>query len=434
MIASRTYMGEHLFGRRSASKNRKVIVRAVPGIVTEETWQAAQQTLQVNRIEASRNTRQQYMLRGLIKCGRCGLTFSGMRISKNNNHHYRCNGRQLARGLYGIDGTKCPARTLNGDYVERLVWADIESFLRNPGEILERLRNRLSMGDGERQRRRKDLTDLNARLQQKSTEKERVLALFRRGRIDDATLDRQLDQIDAEAADLRNDIDALGREFAACDRTAQLQSAEALLETLRRRLTRHIAPELKRRIVEVLVEKIEANTVMRWGVEQSEITIAYRFSQPDEPAALVLPRSHRLNPRQQAPEELNSIGDHLRRRRLVMKLLQSEVAAQVGVDKASIANWESNRSKPSITYVPAIIRFLGYNPLPAVESLASRLVQSRTVLGISQKKAADRLGIDQGTLARWERNERVPAGKYLAVASQFIAETEAHSSEARHVA
>ena len=35
-----------------------------------------------------------------------------------------------------------------------------------------------------------------------------------------------------------------------------------------------------------------------------------------------------------------------------------------------------------------------------------RLVRRRTSLGLSQKEAAKRLGVDPGTLARWERGER----------------------------
>jgi hypothetical protein len=62
----------------------------------------------------------------------------------------------------------------------------------------------------------------------------------------------------------------------------------------------------------------------------------YRFSQPDEPAALMLPRSHQLNNRKQSPKELNTLGDHLLRRRLVLKLLQREVAKQIGVDKPAL--------------------------------------------------------------------------------------------------
>jgi site-specific DNA recombinase len=424
MIVSQTYMGRHLFGKRARNRNRQVIAREVPAIVSEQTWQAAQQVLQANRIMSTRNTREPYLLRGLIKCGLCGLTFSGLRIKRQNDHYYRCNGRQQARGLYGIDGRKCPARTLNGDYVERLVWADIESFLRNPGEILERLRERVVMQDGERERRQQELDDLRDRLHQKTGERDRVLALFRRNRIDDATLDQQLDLIDAETKDLLTDIETATRALSAGDRTAQLQSAESLLAMLRNRLDGPVPLEMKRRILEILVETIEANTVERWGVQQSEITITYRFTQPDQPSALVLPRSHRLNRRQQPPEELKSIGDHLLRRRLVLKLLQRQVAEQIGVDKTSIANWEGNRSKPGLAYMPAIIRFLGYNPLPPADSWADRLVHGRTVFGLSQGEAAARIGVDQGTLARWERGERQPTGAFALRAKRFIAPAE----------
>lgn len=259
-------------------------------------------------------------------------------LKRQNDHYYRCNGRQQARGLYGIDGRKCPSKTLNGDYVERLVWADIESFLRNPGEIIERLRQRLSMQDGERQARQKHLADLTAHLQQKSAERDRVLGLFRRGRIDEATLDQQLDQVGAETTEIQREIEGVTQELAAGDRTAQLQSAEELLGMLRKRLDGPVPADLKRRIVEILVETVEANVVERWGIQQSEITIRYRFSQPSEPAPLVLPRSHRLNNRKQPPEKLNTLGDHLLRRRLVLKLLQRQVGEQIGVDKTSIAN------------------------------------------------------------------------------------------------
>jgi transcriptional regulator with XRE-family HTH domain len=156
------------------------------------------------------------------------------------------------------------------------------------------------------------------------------------------------------------------------------------------------------------------------GIQQSEITIRYRFSQPDEPAPLVLPRSHRLSNRKKPPEELNTVGDHLLRRRLVLKLLQRQVREQIGVDKTSIANWESNRSKPGLQYMPAIIRFLGYNPLPPADGWADRLVQCRTVLGLSQKESAARIGVDQGTLARWKRGEREPTGTFARAALQLI--------------
>jgi site-specific DNA recombinase len=269
MIVSRTYMGQHLFGKRSKNKNRQPVVRDVPAVVTEELWSSAQQVLNSNRIEASRNTRRPYLLKGLIKCGLCGLTFSGMRINKQQDHYYRCNGRQQARGLYGIDGRKCPSRTLNGDYVERLVWADIESFLRNPGEIIERLRERFSIQGGERDRLKKQISEFATRLNEKTAEKDRVLGLYRRGRIDDATLDAQLDQVDGDTTDIQTRLDTARRQLAAGDPTAQLQSAESLLTMLRKRLDGPIPDDLKRRIIEILAGASEHDRALGSGTKRN---------------------------------------------------------------------------------------------------------------------------------------------------------------------
>jgi len=70
--------------------------------------------------------------------------------------------------------------------------------------------------------------------------------------------------------------------------------------------------------------------------------------------------------------------------------------------------------------MPAIIRFLGYNPLPAAHTLSERLVHRRTRLGISQKESAERLAVDPSTLAKWERGEREPAGVFLGRVKGFL--------------
>jgi transcriptional regulator with XRE-family HTH domain len=108
-----------------------------------------------------------------------------------------------------------------------------------------------------------------------------------------------------------------------------------------------------------------------------------------------------------------------------LKLLQKDVAQQIGVNTASIYNWEANRTKPEVHFMAAIVRFLGYNPLPAGQSWAERLVRGRISLGLSQKQAALRIGVDPSTLARWERADREPAGRYVVRASAFLSTADA---------
>jgi hypothetical protein len=85
-----------------------------------------------------------------------------------------------------------------------------------------------------------------------------------------------------------------------------------------------------------------------------------------------------------------------------------------------VFNWEAQISKPEIRYMPAIIEFLGYNPLPEAVTMGERLVRQRTTLGLTQKNVAGRLGIDTGTLARWERGEREPTGRFLECVERFV--------------
>ncbi len=118
---------------------------------------------------------------------------------------------------------------------------------------------------------------------------------------------------------------------------------------------------------------------------------------------------------------MNTVGDHI----LALKMLQKEVADQIGVGEETVFNWEANMANPGIGYMPGIIEFLGYNPLPPAASLGERLVQCRTILGMNQKESARRIGVDPGTLARCERGEREPAGAYNARVQRFLATAEA---------
>jgi transcriptional regulator with XRE-family HTH domain len=166
-------------------------------------------------------------------------------------------------------------------------------------------------------------------------------------------------------------------------------------------------------------------------VKQNDITVTYRFSQPDQAMPLVLPQSYSTGRVVRIPMALQTAGDHLRKRRLGLKMLQKDVAEQLGVNKTSVFNWEANTSAPEIRYMPAIIRFLGYNPLPVAGTLAEQLVRQRTSLGLSQKEAAGEIGVDPGTLAKWERGEREPAGGFLRRVQTWFEQAEAQDSRPR---
>jgi transcriptional regulator with XRE-family HTH domain len=61
-----------------------------------------------------------------------------------------------------------------------------------------------------------------------------------------------------------------------------------------------------------------------------------------------------------------------------------------------------------VTHLPAIVDFLGYAPWKPPEGFGAWFRQLREVLGLSRKKVASRLEIDESTVAGWERQRRRP--------------------------
>ncbi len=96
-------------------------------------------------------------------------------------------------------------------------------------------------------------------------------------------------------------------------------SAKALLAKLRKRLDEPISWEMKRRLIEVLIGGVRVETVEECGVKQASTTVTYRFSQPDQPMPLVLPQSYSATRVIRIPVQPQTVGDHIRRRRLALE-------------------------------------------------------------------------------------------------------------------
>jgi transcriptional regulator with XRE-family HTH domain len=114
------------------------------------------------------------------------------------------------------------------------------------------------------------------------------------------------------------------------------------------------------------------------------------------------------------PKNIESVGDHLRARRIEQELKQSDVSVILQVSEATITNWENNLTKPETRYIPAIIRFLGYNPNTAdTNSLGGRIKYYRQTNGLTHKKMGKIFGVNASTIGSWENNEHVPNRRLL---------------------
>jgi len=281
LIVSTTYKGLHEYGKRSHTKGRQTITRPVPVIVDEKTWEKAQANLKAHFLFGVRNTRNQYLLRGLMKCSLCNLTYVGVSNTRPNGKHesyYRCNGNQGARGLYGARGERCPSKAVRGKELEQMVWSDVLEFLSKPSVVIERLQARMKDEAGDAAKHRDRLRRLQGLLAGKAEERNKVVSLYRRGRLNDAELDQQVDEIDKDAAGLAAQIQELEAKLGGADANgAVLEGAEALLTRLRKRLDQPLAFDRRRQLVELLVGGIRIETIRNGEKRETIVTVTYRF-------------------------------------------------------------------------------------------------------------------------------------------------------------
>ena len=389
LITSSTYMGRHEYGKRTTS-SRKPIIRTVPAIVSEQTWKKAQETLKSNFLFGKRGAKRQYLLRGLIKCALCGRTYIGSRSSRPNGKqefYYRCNGMHTPVLRHG--GERCNAKSVRGDVLEQQVWADVEAFVRNPTEVLAQLQERLREKTEDTEDTHQQIARLEGLIALKTTERSRVLGLFRRGRVTEADLDAQLDEIGKEEAALQRQLEEKRRDITPAEGDLT-EEASALLAEIGDGLDGPVSDEVKRRLIEVLVAGIRVETIETNEGSQARTTVSYRFAPRSMPLELMTPGERSTSKSREAGAPA-TVGDHIRKRRRELGLLQREAAERIGVTECSVYNWENGVSSPDFRKLPKIIAFLGYNPVPEPTEEAERQEWKRRSMGLSQKEAAGRL-------------------------------------------
>jgi len=125
-------------------------------------------------------------------------------------------------------------------------------------------------------------------------------------------------------------------------------------------------------------------------------------------------------------------GDYIKVRRLDLKLNKAQLSLKLNVSDLTIYLWEKNRVEPSLAQIPKIIEFLGRDPFEKeIENLGDKIREYRRVHGLSQKKLAELLGVDQTTVAGWERGKHKPIRMSLKLPSLFTSAPESSESKDR---
>lgn len=119
--------------------------------------------------------------------------------------------------------------------------------------------------------------------------------------------------------------------------------------------------------------------------------------------------------------EPQTVGQHIKKHRLLLKLTQKALTRILKVSEFSIINWERGDFQPiRATTLHRIIEFLGYDPLPKGQTTPERLREKRRPMGWDQRELAEHLGVDRCTVTKWELGGTILKRSHRAMVARFL--------------
>src|SRR5262249_4125215 len=213
IIANPTYRGTHSLQSRYGA-----IEREVDALVTADLWERANAQLKQNQRLPKSNATRTYLLRGLITCSQCGSAYVGQVFTSSKGTqgiYYRCAGHSLSP--FPHRRQRCGARIVNAQWLEDLVWQDCRTFILHPEEGLAEARRQLYERMSQTAQLEQTRGQYIQALAEKTHERDRIMTMFRRGRLSLTDAETQLDDIANEEGTLRRQLNALNAPKATAE-------------------------------------------------------------------------------------------------------------------------------------------------------------------------------------------------------------------------
>jgi Recombinase zinc beta ribbon domain len=256
----------------------------VPAIIDAPTWERAQELAGMDLRRPPEGSRT-YLLKGSMRCASCGASYAGS--GQQEGVHYYAHRKE---------GNGCQGVRVRASWVEDAIWRQVITFANEPGEVLHELSARIN-------EKRTGAGSLEARLQH--AEKKLRAARAAHDRVASATIDllasgsiskevaekklasekEKVNQVEKERQRIAAEVAAAARQQEA------LASAAELLQHLRE-VVHDAPPEVRRKVIERLVENIEVSTIREPGKRpRPEVDVHFIFQEP-APSALSFTQAH----------------------------------------------------------------------------------------------------------------------------------------------
>lgn len=263
ILSNPVYRGTFLFHRRGG---RGTVELICPPVVPEGEWGAARDQLGKNSLDAGRNSRREYLLKGLVRCGFCGRSYCGDGSGRSGRHsYYRCAGSTSARG----GSPSCPSKSVRADILEEVVWSDVCKFLLSAGQLVGRVGGMASPGEA-MPRDAGETVAIEAAARARERERKRIISLFRKEIITE-------DEAVGELSRISRELEALEKRRKTIAEREEVPGDFAGARCLLGARLNSAGCREKRDLVRGLVDCIVVDTAEGQGKTVPRVTISYVF-------------------------------------------------------------------------------------------------------------------------------------------------------------
>ncbi|MCH9037703.1 MAG: recombinase zinc beta ribbon domain-containing protein, partial [Chloroflexi bacterium] len=198
--------------------------------------------------------RNQYLLRGLIKCPRCGGSYTG--YTQHESRGYRCINTDHA---ISSTGKRCRPGAISGPVVEAAVWAAVSEALRQPEVLAEEYRRRLD-ATGSADDLEFEEKQIAIALKRIKAREERVTDAYINEVMDLQRYKAQMDKLAAEREELQRVADDIERRAGEQERSRSvLDQIETFCSQVSQGLD-NLTFEEKQQLLRLVVERITVDS------------------------------------------------------------------------------------------------------------------------------------------------------------------------------
>ena len=297
---------DHRPGRRSKQTSRprdEWIPITVPSIVDEATFEAVTQVTRDNSKWSPRRAEPgQWMLRGLVKCGTCGVGVNCHKMRGRNgtwHRYYHCRNHDPIRA--GGPDKRCPERNIRADALDAFVFDQIRAALLRPDILAtgeQAVAAHVCIPDDELLTA--ELTRLDRRLHSIEVERRRLVDLYQTALIDLPELQRRAADTDTRRQDLQQRRDALTTQRQELARDNQIRNRVAGFAHRILTVIDQLDFDQRQQLLRLVVDEVR---VTGWNV-----TIQLRIPLDEPPDPPPRPSGARPDHSMSTEERLRSLG------------------------------------------------------------------------------------------------------------------------------